>query len=82
MNVQSLHKWSLKPVVFGSGSSLPPFVVVVALPRPVWPAGPLPIKGNKLLRSLGYRSNPQRALLQAEWLGAEVEVGAILTMSI
>ena len=31
-------------------------------------AGPLPINGNKLLGSLGYRSNPQGALLQAEWL--------------
>ena len=40
-------------------------------------AGPLPIKGNKLLGSLGYRSNPQGALLQAEWLGAEEEVGQI-----
>ena len=38
-------------------------------------AGPLPIKGNKLLRSLGYQSNPQGALLQAEWHGAEGEVG-------
>ena len=26
-------------------------------------AGPLPIKGNKLLGSLGYRSNPQGELL-------------------
>ena len=40
-------------------------------------AAPLPIKGNKLLGSLGYRSNPQGALLQTEWLGAEGEVGAI-----
>ena len=28
-------------------------------------AGPLPIKGNKLLGSLWYRSNPQGVLLQA-----------------
>ena len=40
-------------------------------------AGLLPIKGNKLLGSLGYRSNPQGVLLQAEWLRAEGEVGAI-----
>ena len=40
-------------------------------------AGPLPIKGNKLLGSLGYRSNPQGALLQAEWLRAKGEVGAV-----
>ena len=40
-------------------------------------AGSLPIKDNKLLGSLGYWSNPQDALLQAEWLGAEGEVGAI-----
>ena len=40
-------------------------------------AGPLPIEGNILLGSLGYRSNPQGALLQAEWLRAEGEVGAI-----
>ena len=38
-------------------------------------AGQLYIKGNKLLRSLGYRSNPQGEMLQAEWLGAEGEVG-------
>ena len=45
-------------------------------------AGPLPIKGNKLLGSLGYRSNPQGALLQAEWLRAEEGVGAILPDSV
>ena len=39
-------------------------------------AGPLPIKGNKLCGSLGYRCNPQGALLQAEWLRAG-EVGVI-----
>ena len=38
-------------------------VVVVILPRLSGRAGPLPIKGNKLLGSLGYRSNPQGALL-------------------
>ena len=45
-------------------------------------AGPLPIKGNKLLGSLGYRSYPQGALLQAEWLRAEWEVGAIYPDSV
>ena len=40
-------------------------------------AGPLSIKVNKLLGSLGYRSNPQGTLLQAEWLRAEGEVGVI-----
>ena len=38
--------------------------------------GPLPFKGNKLLCYAGHRSDPQGALLQAEWLGAEGEVGA------
>ena len=40
------HKWwsTLKFVVFGSSSSLPSLVVVVivALPRPVWPSRPAP----------------------------------------
>ena len=40
-------------------------------------ADPLPIKDHKLLCSLGYRSNPHGALLQAEWLGTEGEVGTI-----
>ena len=40
-------------------------------------AGPLPNNGNKLLGSLGYRSNPQGGQLQAEWLRAEGAVGAI-----
>ena len=41
-------------------------------------AGPLPIKGNKLLGSLWYRSNPQGALLQAQCLGAGEVVGPAL----
>ena len=40
-------------------------------------AGPLPMRSNKLLGSLGHRSNSQGALLQAEWLRAEGKVGAI-----
>ena len=45
-------------------------------------AGPLPINGNKLLGSLGHRSYPQGAPLQAELLGAEGEVGAIWSDSV
>ena len=85
-NFQSLHKWwsTLKSAVFGSNSSLPPLVVVVivVLPQPVWPSRPLPIKGNKLLGSLGYQSNPQGVLLQAECLRSEGEMGAIWPDSI
>ena len=83
MNAQSPHKWwsTLKSTVFGLSLSLPLLVVVVVvLPQPVWPSRPapgLPIKGNKLLGSLGYRNNPQGVLLQADWLRAEGEVGAI-----
>ena len=35
------------------------------------------MKRNKLLGSLGLRSNPQGALLQAKWLGAEGDLMAI-----
>ena len=38
------------------------------------PSANLLPKGNKLLRSMGYRSNNQGALLQAEWIGTEREV--------
>ena len=40
-------------------------------------AGLLSIKGNKSLRSMGYRSNPKGALLQAEWPGVGGEDVAI-----
>ena len=51
-------------------------IVVVALPRPVWPSRPaFHYKGNKLLRSMGYRSKTHGALLQTQWLRTERDRG-------